>query len=507
VTAKAMEQLLSRLGEHSECVTVINPATGKISLELPQFTHAETLAAGMAARDVAAESGWATLQARQRAQVLLNLHDLMVEHREHILDLIQFETGKSRGAAFEDFAGGLFAARHYGKKAPKLLRARRMPTDAPLFVRNYLEYAPMGLVGVITPWNFPCALPCFDVLPALAAGNAVLHKVDNQVALTGLFIRDLAEQAGLPVGLWQVIAGSGPEAGNGVTDAADYVAFTGSTTTGRLVAERAAARLIPYSLELGGKNPAIVLPGADLKRAADIVVAAATSNAGQVCVGIERCLVPDDRVDEMVEILDATIGRLSFGKGSKFDTDMGGMVSENQFNRVSGMVNQARSKGFAVLRGQARPEFGPFFLEPAIVVEPNDAADLHRSEVFGPVIQVYGYQSIDEAVVAANDSEFGLNASVIGPTTEAMAVARRLEAGSVNINDGFRASFGSMASPMGGVKRSGIGRRNGDNGLLRFTQPKAIGVATGLFKLPTRASQYRVIAPLLVTLSRVLRRL
>jgi len=502
-----MEQLLSRMGEHSEHVNVVNPATGKISFELPQFTHGETLAAAMAARDVAAESGWASMQPRQRAQVLLNLHDLMIQHREHILDLIQFETGKSRGAAFEDFAGGLFAARHYGKKAPRLLRSRRMPTDAPLFVRNYLDYTPMGLVGVITPWNFPCALPCFDVLPALAAGNAVLHKVDNQVALTGLFLRDLAEQAGLPQGLWQVVAGSGPEAGNGVTDAVDYVAFTGSTTTGRLVAERAAARLIPCSLELGGKNPAIVLPGSDLKRAARIVVAGAVSNAGQVCVGLERCFIPNDQLDAFVAEIDSAVASLRYGKTSRFDTDMAGLVSENQFNRVTGMVNQARSQGFAVLRGEPRPEFGPFFVEPAIIVEPNDDADLHRAEVFGPVIQVYGYQTIDEAVVAANDTDFGLNASVIGPVPLAMSVARRLEAGSVNINDGFRASFGSMASPMGGVKRSGIGRRNGDNGLLRFTQPKAIGVASGVFKLPTSASQYRGIVPLLVTLSRILRRL
>ena len=497
-------QLLGSLGDHAESIEVINPNSGKLAYHLPQFTHDEVAAVAAEARKLAPR--WAAVPVRERAQVALRLHDLMLKHQERLLDLIQFETGKTRAGAFEDFAGGVFAARHYGKLAPKLLRLTPTRTDAPMFVHNYVDYPPVGVVGVITPWNFPLALPAFDVIPALLAGNAVVHKVDNQTALTGLYLRQLALDAGLPDKVWNIVVGSGPDAGNGVTDAVDYVAFTGSTATGRIVAERAARRLIGYSLELGGKNPAIVLPSANLKRAAKIVVAGAIGNAGQICVSVERCYVPKARRDEFIEILKEQVEAVSIGRSSAFDRDLGSLTSANQFTRVTGFLQEARDKGLTVFGGEPVPEAGPYYVTPAIIVEPTDEVSLNRTEVFGPVIQVYGYDSVDEAITAANDSEFGLNASVIGKPSEALPVARRIQAGSVNINDGYRASFGSMSSPMGGVKHSGQGRRNGDGGLLRFTEPKAIGIASGIFKLPVKASQYGPISKLLVVLTKVLRR-
>ena len=501
----SIAQLLGTLGDHAASVEVVNPNTGKVSYHLPQFSYEEVLAATVEARKRAA--AWAAVPVAERAAVALRMHDLMIVHQEKLLDLIQFETGKTRAGAFEDYAGGLFAARHYGKRAPKLLRLTPTRTDAPMFVRNYVDYPPVGVVGVITPWNFPMALPCFDVIPALLAGNPVVHKVDNQTALTGLYLRQLAVEAGLPDGIWNIVVGSGPDAGNGVTDSVDYVAFTGSTNTGRIVAERAAKRLIGYSLELGGKNPAIVLPGANLKRSAKIVVAGAIGNAGQICVSIERCYVPAEVRDEFIGLLEAELAAVRVGKSDRYDRDLGSLTSANQLNRVTGFLQSARDKGVEVIGGQPAPEAGPFYITPALVIEPTDEVELNRSEVFGPVIQVYGYASVDEAIAAANDSEFGLNASVLGNPAEAIQVARRIQAGSVNINDGYRASFGSMASPMGGVKHSGQGRRNGDGGILRFTEPKAIGVAAGPFKLPTRADQYGAISKLLVALSKVLRRL
>lgn len=505
MTETAMQQLLHRLGTHEEWVEVVNPTSGAVAYRLPQFSYEEVAAVTDETRR--AQPSWAAVPVRERAAVLLRLHDLMIEHKDNLLDLIQFETGKSRASAFEDYAGALFSARHYGKRAPKILRLKPMATDAPLFVRNYVDYPPVGVVGVITPWNFPLALPAFDVLPALAAGNAVVHKVDNQVALSGLYLRQLAEEAGLPHGVWNIVVGSGPEAGNAVTDTVDYVAFTGSTATGKIVAERAAKRLIGCSLELGGKNPALVLPGANLERAAQIVVAGAVGNAGQICVSLERCYVPAESLSQMVAHLELEVAKLRYGKTETFDTEMGSLTSASQLNRVLGLLAEAKDAGIRVVGGKAKPEVGPFFIEPAIVVEPTDAVTLNRGEVFGPVIQVYGYQSIDEAVAMANDSEFGLNASVIGDMPEAMQVARRLQAGSVNINEGYRASFGSMASPMGGVKHSGQGRRNGDGGLLRFTEPKAIGVASSWLKLPTRAEDWKPISKILILLSQLLRRL
>jgi len=504
VSDSGISQLIGSLGQHDKVVDVINPATGKKAFGLPQFTADEVAAVTESARTAAI--GWRQLPVSQRANIVLRLHDLMISNQERLLELVQFETGKTKAGAFEDFAGALFAARYYGKRAPKLLGLHPTKTDAPFFVRNYVDYDPVGVVGVITPWNFPLALPAFDVLPALLAGNAVVHKPDNQTALTSLYLRQLALDAGLPDGVWNIVVGAGAEVGNAVTDTVDYVAFTGSTATGRTVAQRAAGRLIGYSLELGGKNPAIVLPGANLKRAAKNVVTGAIGNAGQICVSIERCYVPANQRDQFIELLKQELGKLSYGKTNAFDTEMGSLTSAGQLQRVTGFLNEARETGAEVWGGENKPEIGPYFISPAIVVEPTDAASLNRSEVFGPVIQVYGYQTLDEAVAAANDTEFGLNASVLGPVNQALAVARRLQAGSVNINEGYRASFGSMSSPMGGVKHSGHGRRNGDGGLLRFTEPKAIGIASGPFRLPGRASDYRRVSKLLILLSKVLRR-
>ena len=499
-----INQLIGSLGQHAQSVEIVNPLTGKPSFALPQFTAEEVRDVADLARQ--ASAAWADTPVRDRAAIVLRLHDLMIKHQDRLLQLIQFETGKTRAGAFEDFAGALFVARFYGKRAPQLLHLTRTKTDAPMFVRNYIDYDPVGVVGVITPWNFPLALPGFDVLPALLAGNTVVHKVDNQTALTGLYFRQLALDAGLPDDVWNIVVGAGAEVGNAVTDNVDYVAFTGSTNTGKVVAQRAAARLIGFSLELGGKNPAIVLPKANLKKAAKSVVAGAIGNAGQICVSIERCFVPADVRDQFVELLSKEIGKLSYGRTENFDTEMGSLTGAGQLQRVTGFLAEAEAAGVTVIGGEPRPEFGPFFISPAIVVEPTDEVALNRSEVFGPVIQVYGYQDLDEAIAAANNSDFGLNASVFGPTGQALKVARLLQSGSVNINEGYRASFGSMSSPMGGVKLSGHGRRNGDGGLLRFTEAKAIGVASGPFKLPSKAADYRRVSRLLVLLSKVLRR-
>ena len=500
-----ISQLLAALGEHHNTLEIINPGTGKPSHPLPQFTANEV--AAVATEQRAVIGTWANTDVRERANVLLNLHDLMLEHQQELLDLLQFETGKARSHAFEDFAGALNAARHYGKRAPKILGTKRVRSGAPTMARNYVDYPPVGLVGVITPWNYPLALTGLDVLPALVAGNSVLHKIDNQTALTALYFRQLAIEAGLPANAWRIVVGDGAEVGNAVTDNVDYIAFTGSTATGRTVATRAAGRLIGYSLELGGKNPLIVLPGANLKKAAQIAVAGAVGNTGQLCVSIERLYVPEEIREAFTLALSAEVERLVLGRDDKFATDLGSLASANQLKRVTSMLADAVSKGAKVLGGLSKPEIGPYFITPAIVTDVPADANLNRSEVFGPVLQVYGYQTVDEAITLANDTEFGLNAAVVGKVSEALQVAKRLQAGSVNINEGFRASFASMESPMGGVKHSGQGRRNGDAGLLRFTEPKAIGVATGLLKLPMRGADYNRASKLLVILSKVLRRI
>lgn len=497
--------LLSHLPNGHSTVAIINPTNGKRIYDLPQLSGADVVAAVDQAR--VAQKAWQNVSPAQRAQILLRTHDLLMANQERLVDLLQLETGKAKSHAFEEVAGAYGAARYFGKISAKALKPKRTKAGIPMLTKTWVEHTALGVVGVITPWNYPLALTMLDVLPALAAGNSVVQKADNQTALTVLFARHLAIEAGIPEGVWTVVVGGGAEVGNAITDHADYVAFTGSTATGRLVAERAAKRLIGYSLELGGKNPMIVLEGANLKRAADLALAGAFGSAGQLCVSLERVYVPNQRKAEFVKELAARAKALTVGYSKEFNMDMGTLAGQAQLDRVSGFVDQAVSSGATVVSGgHALPELGPYFYAPTVVTGVTASADLYRKEVFGPLLDVEGYDTLEEAIQLANDTEYGLNASVVGPKRTAMTVASQLMAGSVNINEGFRATFASMESPMGGMKNSGKGRRNGVEGLLRFTETRAVGMASGLLRLPLRARDYNAMAPMMVTLMKVLRR-
>jgi succinate-semialdehyde dehydrogenase/glutarate-semialdehyde dehydrogenase len=308
--------------------------------------------------------------------------------------------------------------------------------------------------------------------------------------------------------LWTIVCGDGATVGNAVTDYVDYVAFTGSANTGRQVGARAAARLIPFSLELGGKNPLIVLPSADLSEAAEILIGGAFGSAGQLCVSIERAYVPNNLKERFETILKEKVSALKLGTSDDFSIDIGSLTGANQLTRVSGFVQDAITKGAKVLTGgHALPELGPYFYAPTVVTNVKSDMNLDKHEVFGPLVAVYGYDSIDEAVRLANDTTEGLNASVVGNPKEAKQVARRIMAGTVNINEGFRATFASLDTPMGGMKNSGSGRRNGVDGLLKYTETQAIGVHRGLLQFPSHGYQYNRMAPLLNLLARIMKRL
>jgi acyl-CoA reductase-like NAD-dependent aldehyde dehydrogenase len=445
---------------------------------------------------------------KDRAAALFRLHDLLLNNQDKLMDLLQLETGKARSHAFEEVAGSLGSTRYFAKIAPKVLKKQITNSGVPFVTRSYVTYSPVGVVGVITPWNYPLALQMLDVLPALAAGNSVVQKADNQTALVSLYARKLAIEAGIPAGAWTIVVGDGASVGNAITDSVDYVAFTGSTKTGKIVAERASKRLIGYSLELGGKNPLIILPGAKLGDAAEKVIAGAFGNSGQLCVSIERVYVPSSQKAAFETELAARVNSLQIGKSDNFQMDMGTLTGVNQLKRVEEYVSDAVSKGAKVLAGaKALPELGPYFYAPTVMTNIKPEMRLAREEVFGPFIAVVGYDSIDEAVELANDTEFGLNASVVGPVKLAEKVANRLMAGSVNINEGFRASMASIDSPMGGMKQSGVGRRNGHYGLLRFTEARTVGIATGLLNFPSRAKQYNKMAPLMNALAKVMKKL
>ena len=498
--------LLSHLPASTVTVPKINPTNGKKIFDLPQNSAAQVAEAAIRLREAQVE--WSEWSTRERAEILLTLVDLLLENQDKMLDILQLETGKARGHAYEEFAGAVGASRYYGKVSPRMLARKRTRAGIPVVTKSWVEHPAIGLVGVITPWNYPVALTMLDVLPALAAGNTVLQKADNATPLSVLYCRHLAVEAGLPANAWQIVVGDGAEVGNAVTDAVDYVAFTGSTATGRRVAERASSRLIGYSLELGGKNPMIVLPGANPRKAAKIAIGGAFSSAGQLCVSIERVYVQRDDIANLEAALKAETEALKVGKSGAFDMDMGTLTGAAQLERVSGFVEDALAKGAKLVAGGKRLDAeGPFFYAPTVITEITEAMNLDRTEVFGPIIQLYPYDDLDEAIDEANDTEFGLNASIVGNEKEALRIASRLQAGSVNINDGFRASFASMASPMGGMKHSGKGRRNAEGGLLRFTETRTIGTSVSWFKLPSKASEYGRLAPLMNLLNKVLKRL
>jgi len=485
-------------GRAASPVSVIAPFTGDELYTLPHASVAEVADAALRARE-AQRAWWAAGDAHRRA-VLLKGHDLFLERRELLLDAVQSETGKTRGQAFEEVFNSAAATRYAALTARRVLRTAGRRAGIPLVMRTRVRRAPKGLIGVITPWNYPLSLALMDIAPALAVGNGVIQKADDQGALSVLLARRAFVDAGLPAELWQVVAGPGAEIGSAVIDAADYVCFTGSTATGRTVAQRAAGRLIGASLELGGKNPLIVLDDVNPEKAAADAAYGCFSAAGQLCVSIERVYVEKGVADRFVPAFAERVRNLSLGTSFDFTADVGSLASRAQLERVTAHLDDATAKGATVLAGgSARPDLGPFVIEPTVLTDVTDEMQCFAGETFGPLVSVTVVADADAAVAAANATDYGLNASVMsGSRARARRVAARLNAGSVNINEGYRATFGSIDAPMGGVKQSGLGRRNGLDGMLRFTDATTVAEATGVMQLPRTGPEFAKLVGLMV---------
>lgn len=486
-------------------VAVTAPYTGDTLYTLPHSSAQDVADAAAAAR-VAQEAWWAAGHAHRRA-VLLRAHDLLIERRDDLLDLNQLETGKTRAQAFEEVVQGANATRYAALGARRILRTHRRRGVLPVVTRARVRYVPKGIIGIITPWNYPTSLALMDAIPALAAGNGVVQKADDQAALSVLAARRAFIDAGLPAALWAVVTGPGDEVGSAVVDAGDYVCFTGSTATGTRVAERAASGLHGASLELGGKNPMIVLADADIDKAARGAAYGAFSSMGQLCVSMERIYVERPVADAFSSALAARVGALVQGPQLDFSADLGSLTSAAQLARLRAHIDDAVGKGARiVVGGSPRPDLGPFFHEPTVLADVTSEMACYGEETFGPLVALHVVDSADEAVALANASRYGLNASVFSRSTRrARAVAERLQAGTVNINEPYRASFGSVDAPMGGVKKSGLGRRNGPEGLLRFVDPQTIGEATVLFQMPRTGAEMKKLIPVVLLLLRTLK--
>ncbi|MEU3072488.1 succinic semialdehyde dehydrogenase [Streptomyces laurentii] len=450
------------------------PFTGDKLADLPESTPEDVAEAYARAR--AAQVAWAATPVRTRAGVLLRFHDLILSRQAEILDLIQLETGKARLHAHEEIQAVTVAARHYGRKAPAYLRPKRHTGVVPTLTKVTELRQPRGVVGQIAPWNYPLELSVGDALPAFVAGNAVVMKPDTETALTALWARDLLIEAGLPAEVFQVVLGEGPVVGPEVVRHADYVSFTGSTRTGREVARGAADRLVGVSLELGGKNAMIVLRDADIEKAAAGAVRACFSSAGQLCISIERLYVHESVADAFVARFAARTKAMRLGNSLAYGADMGCLVGDRQLETVTRHVEEAVAKGATLVAGGvARPDIGPYFFEPTILDGVEAPMAVCAEETFGPVVSIYRFTDEDAVVELANGTPYGLNSSVW--TTDSRrghALAARLRTGTVNINEGYAPAYGSVQSPMGGMKESGLGRRHGSEGILKYTEAQTV---------------------------------
>lgn len=453
---------------------VLAPFTGEHLFDLPLSTEAEVDAAFARARQ--AQAQWATTTIAKRARIVLDFHDLVMRDRGEAMDLVQMETGKARRDAMEEILDIAVTARHYARDARRLLRPERHRGVFPLMVGVREVRHPRGVVGVITPWNYPLTLAASDAIPALMAGNAVVLKPDPQTTLVALWIADRLAEAGLPAGLFEVVTGEGPVAGPMVIDRSDFVMFTGSSRVGREVAARCGARLVGCSLELGGKNAMIVRADADIAKTAEIAVRACFSNSGQLCISMERIYVNSAIYQDFASAFVERTQRMRIQSGLGWGSDMGSLISAAQLGRVLQHIDDAVSKGAKVLAGgKGRPDIGPYYIEPTILAGVTEDMILCDEETFGPVVAIYPVADDEEAIRLANATRYGLNASVISrDVRSAQRIALRLAAGSVNVNEGHAPAWGSTRAPMGGMGDSGLGRRHGAEGLLKYTESQTI---------------------------------
>ncbi len=459
--------------EPSQMIRSFDPGTGETLGEVPVCGSHDASRVVSAAR--AALPAWRDLGYEGRAQRLLQLRDRLRDDHRGFAELLSRENGKPLPDALTEMLSACEFLAYYAKHAAGFLKDRPIQVPNPVLrnTKTFLAYQPKGVVGVITPWNYPLLLSMSAIAAALAAGNTVVHKPSEWTPLVAMRLDRLAQEC-LPPGVLGLLTGDGTTGAALLDERLDHICFTGSVSTGIKVAQRAASKLITVTLELGGKDPALVMPDADLDFTARGVVWAAFSNSGQACASIERLYVPRSNVVALTEKIVQRVEALKVGHGLEPGVEVGPIISEQQLAKIEAQVEDAIAKGAKVLLGGHRlPGKGTYYA-PTVITGVTPAMLLMQEETFGPILPIIPLETVPEMIAQANDSPFGLNASVWGRDLRAAEeVARQLEAGTVWVNTGLD-TYGVPQTPRGGFKLGGIGKVGGEAGLLELVESKLI---------------------------------
>jgi len=457
-------------------IPVENPATGEVIATVPTLGAKEVKE--LAARARAAQPAWEALGFEERARYLLRMQKWITDNAERIIATIVSETGKTyEDAQLAEIMYGAAAFGFWAKEAEGFLSDEHVKSANPLVKGKKLivRYKPVGVVGVIGPWNFPLTNSFGDCIPALAAGNSVILKPSEVTPLTSLLMADGLRECGLPESVFQVATGDGAT-GAALVDEVDFIMFTGSTKTGKKVMERAAKTLTPVGLELGGKDPMIVLADADLERAANAACFYSMNNGGQVCISVERVYVEEPVYDRFVSKVVDKVRALRQGRpGAPGAVDVGAVTFPPQLDIIDRHVQDAVKKGARVLVGGKAGGDGPGrYYEPTVLVDVDHSMACMTEETFGPTLPIMKVGDADEALRLANDTPYGLAASVwTKDVRRGEQIARRVEAGAVCVNDA-QINYTALELPMGGWKTSGLGTRHGAGGIRKYTQSQTL---------------------------------
>jgi succinate-semialdehyde dehydrogenase / glutarate-semialdehyde dehydrogenase len=483
-----------------EQILVRNPVTDDILGQIEALTAEQVQA--VVARAKAAQPAWAARPVKERCRLLLKWADLLWKHQDTAIQRIREATGKNAFGAWEEVAVLDSITSYYANHARQWLAPQTRRSVLPIKHTARVYYKPWGVAGFITPWNYPLLNAIQDMIPALIAGNTIILKPSEVTPYVASFAVDLMHEAGIPQDVAQIVYGAA-STGAALVDAVDYIAFTGSTATGRRIAARAAERLIGCSLELGGKDPLIVLADADLDLAAAGTLVGALENAGQVCISTERVYVEAPIYAAFVAKIIDYAKQVVVSPAAGMEIHMGSLTNDRELERTEAHIADAVAKGAKVVYGgKRRPDLGPRFFEPTILTDVDHSMNVMTEETFGPLVPLMKVNDAEEAIRLANDNEYGLSASIFtADLRRGEQLATRIDSGDVNINT-TQWTFGTASLPMGGVKNSGMGRRNGPEGLLRFVRPQSVLIDNQLMSKP----QLSLYSPFNIRVAMFLRR-